>query len=191
MHCNLTCFIFCMKIIILRKFLNYLYIYLSDCLECFRSNTLPCWSPDSRLSTTELARGDVCRALDGRGDTSPDLCPTWDTPCGDIWVDIVSFGVVETTTLHDGLQRGEIVVFFLPSTLEHLGGCSLSGDRALRSKGDPGSADLGRLKDDFLAVTEFGVKLAPGLKNLKNEIWSREQYLGMKSYADLCSSAND
>ena len=159
-----------MIIILLRQFLNYLYIYLSDCLECFRSNTLPCWSPDSRLSTTELARGDVCRALDGRGDTSPDLCPTCDTPCGDIWVDIVSFGVVETTTLHDGLQRGEIVVFFLPSTLEHLGGCSLSGDRALRSKGDPGSADLGRLKDDFLAVTEFGVKLAPGLKNLKNEI---------------------
>ena len=77
-------------------------------------------------------------------------------------MDIVSLGVVETTTLQDGLQRGEIVVFFLPSTFEHLGGCSRSGDNARLSSGDPGSADFGRLKD-FLAVTEFGVKLAPGL----------------------------
>ena len=69
----------------------------------------------------------------------------------------------DTTTLQDGLQRGDIVVFFLPSTLEHLGGCNRSGDNARLRRGEPGSADLGRLKDDFLAVTEFGVKLAPGL----------------------------
>ena len=81
-------------------------------------------------------------------------------------MEIVSFGVVDTTTLQDGLHRGEIVVFFLPSTLEHLGGWSRSGDNARRRRGDPGSADLGRLKDDFLAVTEFGVRLAPGLFKL-------------------------
>ena len=71
--------------------------------------------------------------------------------------------MVETTTLQDGLQRGDIVVFFFPSTFAHLGGCRRSGDNARLSKGEPGSADFGRLKDDFLAVTELGVKLAPGL----------------------------
>jgi hypothetical protein len=76
---------------------------------------------------------------------------------------MVNLGVVETITLHEGLQRGEIVVFFLPSTFAHLGGWSRSGDNARLSKGEPGSADFGRLKDDFFAVTELGVKLAPGL----------------------------
>ena len=50
-------------------------------------------------------------------------------------------------------------MLFFPST--DLGGCNLSGDNARRSNGEPGSADFGRLKEDFFA--EFGVKLAPGL----------------------------
>lgn len=91
-------------------------------MECFRSKTPPCCSVESLFSVTEFARGEVCKALDGRGETSPDLCPMCETPCGDNWVDIVSLGDVETTTLQDGLQRGDMVVFFLPSTLEHLGG---------------------------------------------------------------------
>ena len=144
-----------------------LHTYLRDCLECFRSRTPPCWSAESLTSFPETARGEVCNALVGRGETSPDtLCDICEALWGDNWVEIVSLGVVETTTLQDGLHRGEIVVFFLPSTLEHLGGWSRSGDKARRRRGDPGSADLGRLKDDFLAVTEFGVRLAPGLLNL-------------------------
>ena len=85
------------------------------------------------------------------------MCATME--CGDC-VDIVSFGVVDTTTLHgDGfVHNGEIVVPFLPSADL---GCNLSGERARRNKGEPGSADLGRLNDDFFA--EPGVKLAPGL----------------------------
>ena len=73
---------------------------------------------------------------------------------------MVILGLVETTTIHScGLHNGEMVVLFLPST--DLGGCSRSGDKARRNKGEPGSADFGRLKEDFFA--EFGVKLAPGL----------------------------
>jgi len=37
-------------------------------------------------------------------------------------------------------------------------GCSLSGDRALLNKGDPGSADLGLLKAFFAAMQTPGVK---------------------------------
>ena len=141
-----------------------IFQYLRDCLECLRSKTPPCWSDESLFSGIEFARGDVCKALDGRGETSPDLWPTSGTIFwGDNCVEIVSFGVVDTTTLQEGLHRGDIVVFFFPSTFEHLGGWSLSGDKARLNKGDPGSADLGLLKDDFLAVTEFGAKLAPGL----------------------------
>ena len=140
------------------------YSYLRDCLECLRSKTPPCCSDESLFSTIEFARGEVCKALDGRGETSPDLCPCWTTFWGDNWVDIVNFGVVDTTTLQEGLQSGDIVVFFFPSTFEHLGGWSRSGDSARLSNGEPGSADFGLLKDDFLAVTEFGVKLAPGLQ---------------------------
>lgn len=57
-------------------------------------------------------------------------------------------------TLQGGEHKGEIVVAFLPSAER---GCSLSGLRARRSRGDPaelGSADLG-LEKDFL----FGVRL--------------------------------
>ena len=83
-------------------------------------------------------------------------------------MDIVSLGVVETTTLQEGLHKGDIVLLFLPSTLEHLGGCSRSGESARLKRGDPGSADFGRLNDDFFAAAEFGVKLAPGLKTKTN-----------------------
>lgn len=66
-------------------------------------------------------------------------------------------------TLHGGEHRGEMVVAFFPSAER---GCSRSGLRARRSRGDPaelGSADLGREKD-FL----FGVRLereVPGEKD--------------------------
>lgn len=61
-------------------------------------------------------------------------------------------------SLGGGLQRGDIVPFTLTSDL----GCNRSGERARRSKGEPGSADFGlcALKA-FLA--ELGVRLAPGL----------------------------
>lgn len=95
-------------------------------------------------------------AREGRGETSPGLCKV--TVCAGC-VEIVSFGVVVTTTLHDGLHRGEMgaAAAFLASAER---GWSRSGERARRSKGDPGSADLGRLKD-FLA--EPGVRHDPGL----------------------------
>ena len=47
-----------------------------------------------------------------------------------------------------GLEHSGLMLF-LPSVAD-LGGCSLSGLRALRSKGEPGSADLGRLRDFFV-----------------------------------------
>ena len=53
--------------------------------------------------------------------------------------------------MRGGLHKG-LMDFFPASAVR---GWSLSGLRALRSKGDPGSADLGRL-NDFLA--ELGVK---------------------------------
>ena len=91
-------------------------------MECLRSKTPPCCSDGSLFSCIELARGDVCNALDGRGETSPGLWPTRGTFWGDSCVDMVSLGVVETTTLQDGLHRGDIVVFFFPSTFDPLGG---------------------------------------------------------------------
>ena len=76
------------------------------------------------------------------------------------WVEMVSFGLVVTTTLQLGLQRGDIVVFFLPSVPVLI----LSGDSARLSRGDPGSADLGRPAPNFLPPpAEPGVRLAPGL----------------------------
>jgi len=124
-------------------------------LECFRSNVtcgVDC-SDDSPMD-----RGEVCRALEGRGDTSPPELLLWVD-----WVEMVSLGVVDTTTLHEGLHSGEMVVVFLglPSAPTPRGWMR-SGESARLSSGEPGSADLGRLKEDFLAA-DPGVKLAPGL----------------------------
>lgn len=73
--------------------------------ECFRNNKsgLPEHSEPETL-------GEVCKARDGKGLTSPLVREVID------WVAMVSFGEVLTTTMHwAGLQRGEMVVLFLPS----------------------------------------------------------------------------
>ena len=95
-------------------------------------------------SEVKEAIGDVCKALDGNGLTSV------------VGLDVVCviFGVV--LTINGGLHNGEMDFFPTSAVL----GWSLSGLNALLSKGDPGSALLGLLKD-FLAA--FGVKEAPGL----------------------------
>ena len=95
-------------------------------------------------SEVKEAIGDVCKALDGNGLTSV------------VGLDVVCviFGVV--LTIKGGLHNGEMDFFPTSAVL----GWSLSGLNALLSKGDPGSALLGLLKD-FLAA--FGVKEAPGL----------------------------
>jgi hypothetical protein len=120
--------------------------WVRDDFECFRR----------RISGLEHSDpetlGEVCNALEGKGLTSPLLREVMDC------VAMVSLGEVLTTTMHwAGLQRGEIVVLFFPSPDR---GCKRSGESALRRRGDPGSADLGRLVKDFLA--EPGVRLAPG-----------------------------
>ena len=59
----------------------------------------------------------------------------------------------------DLLHSGDILPGFFPSALR---GCSLSGERARRSNGDPaelGSDDLGREKDFLLGVI---LRLLPG-----------------------------
>ena len=84
--------------------------------------------------------GDVCNALEGNGLTSVEA---------GLLVVCDILGVV--LTIRGGLQRGEID--FFPDSADL--GCNLSGLSALLSRGDPGSALLGRLNDDFLA--ELGV----------------------------------
>lgn len=130
--------------------------WLSDDLECFLSRTSvgePVIGAVDEIPSPDKDEGEVCKALEGRGDTSPEFLLLMVKD----WVEMVSLGEVETTTMHWGLHSGEIVVLFFPS--DDLGWI-LSGERARRRSGDPGSADLGRLKD-FLA--ELGVRLAPGL----------------------------
>lgn len=58
-------------------------------------------------------------------------------------------------TIKGGVHRGEMDFCLLDSAVR---GCNLSGLRALLSKGEPGSALLGRL-NDFLA--ELGVSEEP------------------------------
>ena len=115
------------------------------------------------------ARGEVWRALEGNGDTITSGPPTWTPPLPDpppdvFWVEMVSLGVVGTTTLQLGLHNGDMAwgAFLDPSdpTL----GWILSGERALRSRGDPGSADLGRPEtQNFLPAA------LPALKQKKRQ----------------------
>lgn len=86
-----------------------------------------------------LVLGEVWSALEGRGLTS----------VGGLEVVWVILGVV--LTIRGGLHKG-LMDFFPASAVR---GCSLSGLSARLSRGDPGSADFGRL-NDFLA--ELGVK---------------------------------
>ena len=51
------------------------------------------------------ASGEVWMARDGNGETSPGLCTS--IVC-DGCVEMVNLGCVVTTTLHEGLQRGEM-----------------------------------------------------------------------------------
>ena len=55
------------------------------------------------------------------------------------------------------LHSGEMPKFFSADL-----GCSLSGERALRSSGEPGSADLGRCDMALLAAGDTDSE-APGL----------------------------
>lgn len=115
--------------------------WLKLCLVCFLRMTGPCSRTSAavmvELEVVEL--GDVCKALEGSGLTS----------VGGLVVVCDILGVV--LTIRGGLQRGEID--FFPDSADL--GCNLSGLSALLSRGDPGSALLGRLNDDFLA--ELGV----------------------------------
>ena len=89
------------------------------------------------------------RALEGKGDTITSGPATWTPPLDPdvFWVQMVSLGVVVTTTLQLGLHNGDMAwgAFLDPGPpSEPTLGWMRSGERALRSKGDPGSADLGR-----------------------------------------------
>ena len=97
---------------------------------------------DETADRLELVEGEVCNALEGSGLTS----------VGGLDVVWVILGVV--LIIRGGLHKGEMD--FLPASA--VLGWSLSGLRALLSKGDPGSALLGLLNDFF---AELGVKEDP------------------------------
>jgi hypothetical protein len=139
---------------------------VDDFDECFRIRTTSEAVVVAGVGTDDVDAfdstdddGDVCSARDGSGETSPEEHEVRvDTVSGDC-VEMVSLGVVDTTTVHwCGLHRGEMVVDFLACGSARR--CMRSGDSARRSSGELGSADLGLAPNAFLA--EPGVRLAPG-----------------------------
>ena len=117
--------------------------WLKLCLGCFLKITgASMTSDDTEVKVETVEEGDVCRALEGKGLIS----------VGGLDVVWVILGVV--LTIKGGVHKGEMD-FLLVSAVR---GCNLSGLRALLSKGEPGSALLGRLKDFF---AELGVNEDP------------------------------
>lgn len=112
-------------------------------MGCFLKITGASKTSEDTEVRLDVEEGEVCRALEGNGLIS----------VGGRVVVWVILGVV--LTIKGGVHRGEIDFCLLDSAVR---GCNLSGLRALRSKGEPGSALLGRL-NDFLA--ELGVSEEP------------------------------